>query len=238
MAWAEPMQTQDEMTELITQTNTQTITTLGGLFYNGQISMIEAYNQSFTAEEVMQTWVLFGDPTVDFRSKSLSAITATHPVSFSQQGGNLNITSSSVYGLVSITQNNQIIAVVNLSNGTASISIPNLTTNATLSITITEPNTIPYTGQITLNSLNTNTIDAAFSVYPNPTKNNITIINSLIETSEITATFMDLNGRTIASTKLTNSNSNTLSMDEFSSGLYLLVLESDTFTVVKKINKL
>ncbi len=50
MAWSEPMQTQDEMTELITRSDAgNNKTTLGGLFYNGQISMLEAYNQSNTA---------------------------------------------------------------------------------------------------------------------------------------------------------------------------------------------
>ncbi|MES2485054.1 MAG: C25 family cysteine peptidase, partial [Bacteroidota bacterium] len=69
MAWAEPMQTQDEMTELIIRTNPDVKKyALGDLFYSGQLSMLQTYNESATAIEIMQTWVFFGDPSVTYRN--------------------------------------------------------------------------------------------------------------------------------------------------------------------------
>ena len=57
MAWAEPMQTQDEMADIIAETYpTNKKATLGGLFYNSQMSVLDDYNNSTTAKEVMQTW--------------------------------------------------------------------------------------------------------------------------------------------------------------------------------------
>ena len=77
MSWAPPMETQDEMTNILTEAyETHRNITLGGLFYNGQIGMLTEYNSNGTAKEVMQTWILFGDPSTIFRYDITQNITA------------------------------------------------------------------------------------------------------------------------------------------------------------------
>ncbi|HZH70635.1 MAG TPA: C25 family cysteine peptidase, partial [Flavobacteriaceae bacterium] len=71
MSWAPPMQTQVEMTNLITRMyENNHKETLGGLFYNSQMSVLVNYANSAVAREVMQTWVFFGDPSVTYRYRA------------------------------------------------------------------------------------------------------------------------------------------------------------------------
>jgi gingipain R len=65
MAWAPPMATQDEIVDILTEKYpSNQLQTLGGLFYSGQMYMLDSYNSSNTAKEVYETWVFFGDPSV------------------------------------------------------------------------------------------------------------------------------------------------------------------------------
>lgn len=238
MAWAEPMQTQDEMTELIIQSDASNEKyTLGGLFYNGQISMLEAYNQSITAEEVMQTWVLFGDPSTVFRSKTATTILATHPENFSINGGQLTITSNSQNGFVSITHNNQILATGYLNNGTITLTIPSFSIEHNLKVTISKPNTVPYRGEIIPVTLGLADFNANFIIYPNPTRDNLIINTTSLEYQNVLATVYDVNGRKVAEKKLENTTQNTISLSDLATGLYVLQLNNEAFSIQKKIVK-
>ncbi len=237
MAWAEPMQTQDEMAELITRSDSQNIkTSLGGLFYNGQVSMLESYNQSITAEEVMQTWVFFGDPSTIFRNKTTFAITANHADYISSSGGNLEITSPINGALVAITQNNQIIAISEIANGVASIELPPLANTANLKVTLTKQNGKPYRGEIAVNALGTNEYANQFSVYPNPAHDHVNIANSGDPISNAIIQLYDSNGRIVFSESEVNIlQSHTVPTAAFSSGLYFLVIKNDVVNLIHKI---
>src|SRR5690606_24663071 len=58
MAWAEPMETQDEMTNILRKIiSNKEKETLEGLFNKAQIGMLTANNNSYTARKVMQIGV-------------------------------------------------------------------------------------------------------------------------------------------------------------------------------------
>jgi len=65
-AWAPPMTTQDKIADLLIAGQKQTA---GGLVYNAQSAMLDV-NNNFTGREVMQTWILFGDPSLVIRTKT------------------------------------------------------------------------------------------------------------------------------------------------------------------------
>ena len=68
MDWAPPMLTQDEIINSITTNDTlNTIYSIGELFYESQIKMLNKYNS--LGNGVMQTWILFGDPSIDLKTK-------------------------------------------------------------------------------------------------------------------------------------------------------------------------
>jgi gingipain R len=238
MAWSEPMQTQDEMAELITRSDlSNNKTTLGGLFYNGQISMLEDYDQSNTAEEVMQTWIFFGDPSVTFRSAVPTAIYASHEEEISISGADIHIASNTSDALVSITQNNILVGNGFTVDGLATITIPTLLTEDLLKVTIVKQNTIPYRGSVNVSSsLGVNTSDKMFAVYPNPASEALFIKNIGNAMGDATVKLIDSNGRIIfEKTNVSFSEDYSLPVSGLSSGIYILSVNGQNFNEIKKI---
>lgn len=236
MAWAEPMQVQDEMTELIIRSDNQNIkTTLGGIFNNGLVSMLETYNSNASAQEVMQTWVFFGDPSTEFRSKITTDITATHPAQINQSGGNITVTSNTEGATICISQNNEILVKAEIVGGTANVVIPALTSSNNLNITLTKDNKKPYRGTINIITLGLSDFENYFVVYPNPASDFITIETSKI-IDNATIKLYDLNGRMIINKQNMVIDSNfSLPVSEIASGLYLLEISDSVNRKLQKI---
>ncbi|MCZ8145850.1 C25 family cysteine peptidase [Flavobacterium sp.] len=237
MAWAEPMQTQDEMAELIIRSDSDNIkTTLGGLFYNGQVSMLETYNQSMTAEEVMQTWIFFGDPSTLFRNKVTTNLTATHVATMSASGGLLEVFSPHNGARVAITQNDQILGTALISNGVAVFNLPPFTTLDTVKVTLTLSNAKPYQGIITLNTLGVATVSQSFQVYPNPS-NEVVYISAIGSTlTQANLQLVDAIGRVCYTQDSVNlTEAFPVPVASLASGSYLLVIRHESGTSVHKI---
>jgi len=238
MAWAEPMQTQDEMTELIIQSDENTrMTTLGGLFYNGQLSMLEAYNQSNTAIEVMQTWVFFGDPTVVFRNQVSEAITAIHPEEISINGGVISVGSNVTDANVTLTQNNIILYDGIMINNEIEIDLASFSSEEVVKVTLTKPNMTPYRGEIDVNeTLSVSDFDNGFSIYPNPAKDVINIKSNRADLGFATLKLFDLNGRMLANYENVSLDTNySISVQNLLSGIYVLTIQSGDLQKKKKI---
>lgn len=229
MAWAEPMQTQDEMANLIVSDDPfDRKTTLGGLFYNGQISMLEEYGMSPTAVEVMQTWVFFGDPSVVFRNKETLAIEAEHLANIELGTAYLGITCDVNGAQVTITQNGVIVGTGIINGDEAVIELGDFDSSAPLSVTITKQNYKPYQGTVMVGTMGLGGFDAsAFAVFPNPAKDFVTIKAS----NDITAANVEVRDMTgkliyIANNASFSNNSVTVDVSGYASGVYLLTVEN------------
>ena len=226
MAWAPPMQTQDELANLITEQDvTNKKSTLGGIFYNAQMSMLENYPQD--GEEVMQTWVLFGDPTVEFRSKVTQNLNVSHVAStFELTQANLEFFSGTEGALISLTQDSIFIGKALINGGICTITIPELTNFAPITVTATKQNYKPYSGTINLlekiNSIS-ELKNSGFSVYPNPSSKVITI--SSTEKNNYTYILTDLKGKVISSEIINQSKINNLiDVSAIANGIYTLTI--------------
>lgn len=226
MAWAEPMQVQDEMTELIAETYANNRkTTLGGLFYNSQMSMLEDYNASGTAKEVMQTWVMFGDPSTLFRNKVSMDMTVTHwgnlPMGATSVDVNCNIEDAKV----ALVQDGVILGVGMVSGGVVNFNFPALTSNEPIIVTGTKQNYIPYQGVIVVEGgptgIDENAADAV-SIYPNPANDfvNVQWTGASPEMVEL----RDLSGKLVYSLNTANVSGSTLTIPtgELASGVYVM----------------
>lgn len=238
MAWAEPMQTQDEMTDIITEAYANNKKeTLGGLFYNSQMSMLEQYGSSATAKEVMQTWVMFGDPSVMFRNKATLDMVVTHV-------GNVPLGTTSVAvncdvedARVTIVQNGEIIGKATVSGGVANVTFAALVSNMPLTVTAVKQNYKPYQGTITVAdgpaSLN-EVLFESLRIYPNPVENilNISWDNELaIKSIEI----YDLKGQLVYSTASSIANQHQIDVNSFAKGVYTIVTSTEETSKVNKI---
>lgn len=235
MAWAEPMQTQDEMTELIIGSEPENEKrTLGGLFYNGQYSMMENYWESPTAIEIMQTWVLFGDPSVVFRTAEASQITAVHPEVIEQSEGSITIQCPVEGALVAITQNGVIVGTGIVSGGQVTITLSELSNELIpLSVTITQQNFIPYQGAVATAILGKETFTVnSMALYPNPASDHITI--KMADAGTAAFEVRDITGKLVYISGSVEGGSHTIDTANFASGVYMLTATSDSAKATKK----
>lgn len=240
MAWTPPMETQDEMTNILTKVyENQEITSIGGLFYNAQIGMLTAYDNSYLAKEVMQTWILFGDPSVIFRYDITQEITADHAPSVAANANSFEITTCNTDGaLATMSQDGIILGKAYISGSSVVIEFEEqLDANGSDPVlTITKQNHKPYQASVAIGDmgiadLNLNSIQ----VYPIPAKEVVNIFwNKSQKISQID--LKDMTGRTLKSEKLqSNLNSHKLNVSSLPKGVYVLTLKLDGKEVNKKI---
>ena len=234
MAWAPPMQTQDEMTNIITKLyDDNQKETLGGLFYNSQMSVLAEYNNSATAKEVMQTWIFFGDPSVSYRYKPTQEIIATHPAMLNSNAGTFVVSCDIDGTLFSLSQNGVVLGKAYASGGEAHISFEEFYTDEPLTIVGSKQNYKPYMNEINaVLGLHDNALSRVV-VYPNPT-DALVHINWTAEQMLKNVTLRDLTGRTVLSQQLQGTQES-LNVSDIQSGVYLLILSNETQTNTRKI---
>jgi gingipain R len=225
MAWAAPMQTQDEMAQIIAETNPLNIkTTVGGLFYNSQLSMLEDYPTG-SGIEVMQTWVFFGDPSTQFRNKETMALNMISPSNVPQSATTISVNCDVDGALVAISQNNVLLGYAYASGGVAQVSIPSLTTNDYLIATATKQNYATKQALIQVGNgplgIDENSID--WTAYPNPTQGVLTV-RSTEDLSEMYYRIRTLDGKEMISGKLPSTG--IIYVETLTAGTYFLQLES------------
>lgn len=239
MSWAPPMETQDEMTNILTEVyeNHKNIT-LGGLFYNAQIGMLTEYNSNGTAKEVMQTWILFGDPSTIFRYDLTQDITAEHSETIAENASEFQVSECNADGaLATLSQDGVILGKANISGGEASIELTeNIDLDGTSPVlTITKQNHQPYQAQIEMGVMGTD--EAAFAnvhIYPNPATETVNI--SWDENKKITRIELrDMAGRLLLNAKPGQINNHQIRVSAYPAGTYVLTFETEGKVFSKKL---
>lgn len=240
MAWAEPMQTQDEMAELISEAYLgNRKTTLGGLFYNSQMSMLETYSSSATAVEVMQTWVFFGDPSCEYRNKETIDLTATHvsnvPLATSSVLVNCNVEGA----LVAISQNNEVLGTGLVSSGTVTINFPMLISDSPLTVTTTKQNYRPYQGAVQVGDgplgIAEETIEGLV-IYPNPA-NDYVDVKWKASSNSAKIELKDMSGKLIFAEEVNPNGefSKRIETNGLAGGLYFITISENNISTTQKL---
>ena len=187
MSWAPPMATQDEIVDIIVESypNNQ-MQSFGALFYSGQMKMLDDYPNS--GKEVVETWVLFGDPTTLFRSDIPSNFVVEH-----SETEEIGLTSTTILcdvenAAVTLWNGDSLIGKSIVLNGQVDFNFDSINTIDTLSISINAYNKIPYFGQLrTINPLEDfpgNSEDLIFGPNPMNSSGQLTLIFELLEDQE------------------------------------------------------
>lgn len=231
MAWAEPMQTQDELSDIIAETYTlNRKATLGGIFYNSQMSMLEDYGGSSTAREVMQTWVMFGDPSTLFRNQETVDMIVSHVSSVSLGTSSVNVDCDAEDANVAIVQNNIILGTAKVLGGVAAVSFDPLVSDEPLTVTATKQNYKPYQGVITVDNGTSAAIEDlptfAFSVYPNPASEMVTLNWGEYPTPDLIE-LHDLSGKLVYAVTPNTKNMTDIPLTNFEKGVYFLRLTTN-----------
>ena len=153
MSWAPPMATQDEIVDILVEsyTNNQ-MRTLGGLFYSGQMKMLDDYSGS-SGREVIETWVFFGDPSTMIRSDIPQNLDVTHLTEEFVGINSLIVNSNTEDAVVTLKSNDSIIAKSVIQNGQALLQFSSIDTPDTLEVALSAYNKVPYFGQFIVKSV-------------------------------------------------------------------------------------
>jgi len=234
MAWAEPMQTQDEMTELITGNSPDNVKqALGDLFYSGQVSMLQTYGESATALQVMQTWVFFGDPSVIYRNAPNQALVVQHDAQISNSATTVTVSSGVEGATIAITQNGIIIGTAIIVNGQAVVQLTDFDPLLPLTVTATMQNYTPYQGTIGTVLGADGFALSGMRLYPNPVGTQLTVNHNLNGTAA-NYTVYDVTGKRIFMADVPAGNSFSVDTSRYASGVYLLTVQSEAGKYTRK----
>lgn len=234
MAWAPPMQTQDEMTALITRSYTDNVkTTLGGYFYNAQMSMLEQYPSD--GPEVMKTWIFFGDPSVEFRSKTTGTLDIAYPACISTSTPQtISCYSDNEGAQITLTQDGQNIASGKVNNGKCDLNIQHMDIQKTIVLTATLPNYKALIDSIFITDAeNCLTV---YQVFPNPAENYLQI-NYKQQTLSTRYELFDMNGKLVLihEDKSIYNDVTILDLKSVMNGLYVLKITDGDVQKIEKI---
>lgn len=236
MAWAPPMQTQDEMANIITEMyESNRKETLGGLFYNSQISVLVDYNNNGTAKEVMQTWVFFGDTSVSYRFLETEILAAEHASVIPANATAVTIDSDVENAFFALSQDGVILGTGHVVDGTAEIAIVETITSNPISVVGTKQNFKPYEGEINVGTASVNDFDLNhILIYPNPAEDIVTLDWNNIASLQ-SFELRDVTGRLIISINVEAESTYQLNVSNIPGGIYLLTLKGENNQTTKKL---
>ncbi len=153
-SWNPPMDGQDEMNDILVESYTDNIKrSFGGISMNGCMHMNDEYGSA--GDEITDTWVCFGDPSLMVRTAVPQEMTVSYYPTIFIGMDELTVTCDAEGGLVCLTIDGEIIAVAFIENGTATLQFEELTEPGIIDIAITGFNYFPHIGQIEIVPANT-----------------------------------------------------------------------------------
>ena len=187
MSWAPPMASQDEIVDILVESYPNNkMHSIGALFYSGQMKMLDDYPNP--GKEVIETWVLFGDPSTLFRSNIPSEIIVEH-----SKTEEIGLTSTTIIcnienASVTLWNGDSLIGKSNVLNGQVDFNFDSINSVDTLSIAINAYNKIPYFGQLRvinpLEDFTGSSEDLIFGPNPMNSSGQLTLIFELLEDQE------------------------------------------------------
>lgn len=163
-SWAPPMRAQDEFNDILTgNINGNVKHTYGGLVMNGIFDMIDNYGSG--GDNMADTWTIFGDPSLMVRTKQASNMTVTTP-SIAGGASSVAVSCNTNGALIAISKNGTLYGRATVNSGTANITLTNLPSSGTVTLTATAHNKVTVQQQITLGGSTPQPPVAEFSANP------------------------------------------------------------------------
>ena len=148
-SWAPPMEGQDEMSKLITESAQYDIRhTVGGIYVHGCGSMIDEYGAG--GEEMTDTWCIFGDPSVVLRTNNPGIINVSHQPTTFIGTSQLTINADVEDAMITLFYNNEIIGSGFVEGGVVTIDFEPVQFPELIDVTATAYNYYPYMGEISV----------------------------------------------------------------------------------------
>jgi hypothetical protein len=159
-SWYPPMEGQDQMIGILADDkNNDVRRTIGGLTAYGCMGMNDKYG--VCGYKITDTWVLFGDPSLQMRTAMPEGITVEHPDVIGYDNGRLTITTGLTEGYVTMTADHTILASEKIFDGKAVLTFNKVIESDSVTLTVTSLNRIPYICRIPVVKIPTPVVDPA-----------------------------------------------------------------------------
>lgn len=239
-SWNPPMEGQDEMNAIFVESYSTNIKrSFAGISMNGCMQMNDSYGSA--GDEMTDTWVCFGDPTLMVRSDAPVPLTATHVATENVGVSGLTVSCNTNGATISLTMNNQILGTGVVQNGTANIGFAPVNDPGVITVTASGYNKIPYIGSVTVGTAVgiQQYVVEALNCYPNPAKDQLTIVVSVREAANLTYRFVSIDGKVFRNnTSLTvpkGNDSYQIDLSDIPAGLYFVDFTVNGTSYRKKI---
>jgi gingipain R len=230
MDWAPPMKTQDEIVRLLTDyTPSVHKYSLGGLFNNGQFSMLEKYGTD--GDGVVQTWVFFGDPSTVFRSKLTQPMDLN--VTLNDVSNELKVVSSISDVKIGVSQNNTYLTSGKILSNKFDYTLPQNLLNDTIIVTASLQNhevkqVVIVNGKI-LSTTNLDFIN--INIFPNPCQSILTITSP----TDCELSLFSLEGKLVQKTSYKRFSTSQIDVSNLEEGSYLIQIEIEGQIINKRL---
>jgi gingipain R len=236
--WAPPMQAQDEFNAIMRRARSTNLkTTLGSICVDACASMNDEYNTVTwpnDGNQMTDSWVFFGDPTVELYTKNEGVISCSNISKLIQNTTVYSVDCNVEGATVGLYYQGKYLAHAKVIGGVATFSFPVVTVLDSVLITATKQNYTPFLGKTyvaltgdvgTSNILNSNEIN----VFPNPANTFINFQTSyIINTIEI---------HDILGNKLLEQKSNKINIATLPKGIYIATIRTNQGIAYKKFIK-
>lgn len=205
MSWAPPMATQDEIVDILVESYASNKKyTMGGLFYNAQMKMLDSYGNQ--GKEVVETWVFFGDPSLMIRTADPVNLGATHVDNVQVGESTITVSCNVENARIALTQNGVSLGSGFVNGGKVDINVDGgVIDKENIEVVASAYNHAPYQGNIAVVEQLSTVEFGDVLIYPNPASistETITIeinleIDSDVEFSIINALGQQIVGKSV-----------------------------------------
>ncbi|MCX6600783.1 MAG: C25 family cysteine peptidase [bacterium] len=147
-SWDSPMDAQDEFNDLLCA---ESKTSFGGLCYNASCRMIDLNGSD--GAHMFDYWVIFGDPSLQVRTKSPVAMSVSHSSTIMVNATSFAVTVSGVQGALCALSRNDTLYGFAYTNSSGQATIPvsgTLPAGQTIKLTVSALNKVTYLANITV----------------------------------------------------------------------------------------
>lgn len=146
-SWNPPMSAQDEMARILSGNDPEFHDfSLGTLCELACLKMMDDYGDA--GAEMAATWHLFGDPTMNLRTRIPQTLQATFASELPVNSTEIVVQCSTENALVALSQNDELLGAAYVTGGIALIHLDPLASLDSISVCITAQNYYPFVGSI------------------------------------------------------------------------------------------
>ena len=195
-SWASPMRGQDEMNEILCEKHPNNIKrTFGGVTMNGMFAMVEKYKKD--GENMLDTWTVFGDPSLLVRTLVPTKMQVTAPANISASAQTFEVACDYNGAIATLSDDGDMVGTAIVKDGKAIIKLnESIADETNLTLTVVGYNKVTVIKDVKVEG--TSIADVANDKPYTVAVSGKTIT---VESPAAGLTIFDMNGRRVATAK-------------------------------------